>query len=65
MKGSMNATCVGGQCSRCYAAKALIVGILVLINTYWSILSWDYFIGALLVIIGILKLASPNCPHCK
>lgn len=34
----------------------LIVGLLVLANTYWAIVSWDYFIGIILVLAGIIKL---------
>ena len=42
------------------AIGMLILGILVLINTYAQILTWEVFIGALLVIGGILKLVMPH-----
>ena len=35
---------------------ALILGLLILANTYWVVLSWDYFIGIILVLVGIIKL---------
>ena len=34
----------------------LIVGLLVLANAYWMVLGWDYFIGIILVLAGIIKL---------
>ena len=39
---------------------ALILGLLVLGNGYWSVLSWDKFIGLLLVLIGVIKLLKPK-----
>ncbi len=35
---------------------ALILGLLILANAYWAIVGWDYFIGIILVIAGIIKL---------
>jgi uncharacterized membrane protein HdeD (DUF308 family) len=35
---------------------ALILGILILANAYLAIVSWDYFIGIILVLVGIIKL---------
>ncbi len=35
---------------------ALVVGLLILINTYWHVLGWGYFIGILIVLKGLLKL---------
>ncbi len=36
--------------------KMLILGILVLINAYWKIVGWDYFVGIVLAIAGFVKL---------
>jgi len=35
---------------------ALILGLLILGNAYLAIVGWDYFIGIILVIVGIIKL---------
>ena len=34
----------------------LIVGLLALANSYWAIVGWDYFIGIILVLAGLIKL---------
>jgi uncharacterized membrane protein HdeD (DUF308 family) len=42
--------------------KILVLGALVLANTYWSVVNWANFIGIVLVVAGILKLVKPcNC----
>jgi uncharacterized membrane protein HdeD (DUF308 family) len=42
--------------------KMLVLGALVLANTYWSVVNWANFIGIVLVVAGILKLVKPcNC----
>ena len=38
------------------AVGAIIVGLLVIANAYWGFLSWDYFIGGLLILGGVVKL---------
>lgn len=43
--------------------KMLVLGILVLGNVYWPMLTWPAFIGWVLVVAGISKLAFPYC--CK
>jgi len=63
MKGGMG-VCYDGMCSRCHAGKLLLLGILVLANSIWAVLGWDIFIGALLIIGGLVKLVKPSCPHC-
>jgi uncharacterized membrane protein HdeD (DUF308 family) len=35
----------------------IIIGLLILANAYWTILGWDYFIGIILVLTGIIKLS--------
>lgn len=38
----------------------LILGVLVLGNVYWFMLSWPVFFGWLLVLAGVLKMLMPN-----
>ena len=34
----------------------LVVGLLIITNAYWGFLTWDFFIGGLLVLFGVIKL---------
>ena len=40
-------------------AGMVVLGLLILANTYWGFLAWAGFIGALLVLGGLLKLLMP------
>jgi uncharacterized membrane protein HdeD (DUF308 family) len=40
-------------------AGMLVLGLLVLANVYWLNLDWATFIGALLVLGGLLKFVMP------
>lgn len=62
MKGGM---CHHGMCGKCHAGKLLILGVLVLVNSLWSIFDWGVLIGGLLILGGVLKLVKPMCPHCE
>ena len=42
----------------------LVVGVLVLVNVYWQFLDWATFVGVLLVLGGLMKLAMPGCRKC-
>jgi uncharacterized membrane protein HdeD (DUF308 family) len=44
--------------------KMLVLGVLVLANSYWGIVSWTNFIGGILVIAGLVKLVGHPC-KCK
>jgi uncharacterized membrane protein HdeD (DUF308 family) len=44
--------------------KMLVLGALVLINVYWPMVSWSKFIGGVLILAGLLKLATPYCKGC-
>jgi len=60
-----------GMCGRCFAAKKVVLGALVLLNIYvwpkWTG-SWDKwiaFFAALMILAGIVKFFVPCCPHAK
>ena len=44
--------------------KMLVLGLLVLANATWNVVSWATFIGGLLAIAGLCKLVIP-CNCCK
>jgi uncharacterized membrane protein HdeD (DUF308 family) len=50
---------------RMMAGKMIILGALVLANVYWQFFNWPFFIGAVLVLAGLFKLAIPGCTHCR
>ncbi len=55
-----------GVCTKCKGGKLAVIGVLVLLNTQFNVISWPMFIGALLVLGGIAKIAMPNgCGHCS
>jgi len=39
--------------------KMFVLGLLVLANTYWTVMGWDYFIGGALALGGLWKLIMP------
>jgi uncharacterized membrane protein HdeD (DUF308 family) len=43
--------------------KMLVLGALVLANSYWNVVSWTNFIGIVLAVAGIAKLV--GCGKCK
>ena len=46
--------------------KMLVLGLLVLANSYWNVVDWVTFIGGILAIAGLLKLLVPmNMCCCK
>ncbi|MBI4149043.1 hypothetical protein HY491_01220 [Candidatus Woesearchaeota archaeon] len=51
-------------CGRCHGTSIIALGVLVLINQYWLLLPWWTFIGAVLVLKGLLSVAKPGgCGH--
>lgn len=61
----MDPTCHDGACSKCWAAKYVVIGLVLIANQLWF--KWDIWvvIGALFVLKGVLKFAMPTCPDCK
>jgi hypothetical protein len=49
----------------CWHWKMLILGVLILLNAYYNLVSWAMFIGGILAIKGLLGLLMPHCGHCK
>jgi uncharacterized membrane protein HdeD (DUF308 family) len=45
-----------GKHKKWMGGKLLILGILVLINVYWPMLTWPAFVGWVLVLAGVWKL---------
>ncbi len=39
---------------------ALVLGALILANSYWTILGWADFIGVILVLTGLIKMLVPH-----
>ena len=54
-----------GSCNKCGGAMMLLLGILVLLNANYSLVSWAVFIGIILLIKGLKYIVMPCCPHCK
>ncbi len=50
-----------GHCGKGKGVKALILGLLVLANVQWSIVSWGAFVGIILILAGLVKLMSSSC----
>jgi uncharacterized membrane protein HdeD (DUF308 family) len=50
---------------RMMGGKMIILGALVFANFFWVFLNWPLFIGGVLVLAGLLKLAMPCCKHCR
>ncbi len=38
----------------------LILGLLILTNALWPFMSWGAFIGAVVALVGLLKLVFPH-----
>lgn len=55
MKGDMQ------KHHKMWSFKMLVIGLIVLANAYYAFIGWDYLIGGLLVLAGLIKLAKPCC----
>ena len=61
----MDPTCHDGVCGKCWGAKYIVIGLVLVANQYWFM--WDIWvvIGALLILKGVIKLTMPMCGHCQ
>ena len=64
MAKDMSKTCMGGMCSKCHGSMKLVAGLLIWANAYFTYADPWAFLGGLMVVGGLLKLAKPGCPHC-
>lgn len=61
----MDPTCHDGVCGKCWGAKFIVAGAVVLGTAiYWPDKIW-HVLGALLILKGVMKLAMPMCGHCQ
>lgn len=63
-KGMCECGGMGGSCHRCWGMIALVLGVLVLLNANYGMVSWAMFVGIILVVKGLVKMIWPHCPHC-
>ena len=56
--------CGNGYCAKCNGGCLLVVGLIILANQYWNLISWWTLLGALIAIGGFMKIIMPMCP-CK
>ncbi len=54
-----------GTCHRCWGGMLLVLGVLIVLNDLWAMLSWGMFIGVIVALKGLIKLLMPYCTHCK
>jgi uncharacterized membrane protein HdeD (DUF308 family) len=45
---------------KCISFGMIIIGVLILANVYWYLISWPVFIGWVFILTGILKLLMHN-----
>jgi len=56
----------GNICSKCRGVKLLVLGVLVVLNAIYGWFGWGIFVGGIIGLKGLLKLAKPDgCGHCK
>jgi uncharacterized membrane protein HdeD (DUF308 family) len=53
-KESCGCTMCGGM--KAHGVMKIVLGLLVLANAQWAMLTWPQFIGVLIVLMGIAKL---------
>ncbi len=60
-------TCGGccGMCKKCFSTMMLVLGILVILNEMYGVVSWAMFIGVIFVLKGLLGFFAPQCKDCS
>ena len=53
-----------GVCSTCAGVKLVVIGVIMLANAYWPFADWWVLAGILVVLMGLVKIIKPTCPHC-
>ena len=61
----MDTTCHDGACAKCWGAKYIVLGIVVLVTAVYQIEYIWHVLGVLLILKGILKLVMLTCSHCE
>ena len=51
-------------CRKCWGIKMFILGVLILLNAYFNVVSWAVFIGAVLALKGLISMIWSKC-SCK
>jgi hypothetical protein len=41
----------------------ILLGLLIVANAYWQVLSWGMFIGDVIILLGFLKIVLPHKYH--
>ena len=54
-----------GCCSKCMGIKMLILGVLIILNSYYMWFNWAVFIGGVIAIKGLIGLIMPSSKHAK
>jgi len=49
--------CCHGHMHKGMGGGLVLIGLLVLANAYWSVVTWSTFLGAVLILAGICKMA--------
>jgi uncharacterized membrane protein HdeD (DUF308 family) len=56
MAKNMECSCT----SKSHGVCALVLGLLILANAQWAIVSWPIFVGIIVALAGLVKLAMPK-----
>ena len=48
------------KCCEYWGVKLLILGLLIILNTYYNWVNWAYFVGGVIAIKGLLSIAWPD-----
>ncbi len=58
--------CEGNVCGKCKGIGLLVVGLLVVLNSWLTLVDWWMLIGVLLALKGLMCVVKPNgCGCCS